>query len=145
GGSLASSHAARDRGAHDPAVGVEDRDTLALEGDDRHDRRPRLARRRPLAGAFGVAGGAGRRACGDGGGGARREGPRGRAAETRGPAAPERAAPSRNAMSCVPSDWSAGLYRGNLTRLRRWGQLANGAAVPANLDADYAFIAFKKV
>src|SRR5262245_52359395 len=30
-------------------------------------------------------------------------------------------------MSCVPSEWSAGCYRRNLTRLRRRCQLGNGA------------------
>src|SRR5262249_62387819 len=47
---------------------------------------------------------------------------------TRSPSAPWRAALQQKELSCVPSDWSAGLNRGNVTRLRRWCQLGKGAA-----------------
>ena len=66
---LASRGAGRDRRAQDPAVGVVERDLLALDRHDRHDRLAGLARRRRLDGWRGArlfrrgAGGQ-RRQCG---------------------------------------------------------------------------------
>ena len=47
---LASRGAGRDRRAQDPAVGIVERDLLALDRHDRHDRLAGLARRRRLGG-----------------------------------------------------------------------------------------------
>ena len=54
GGCLASLLAARHRRAQNPAFGVVDRDLLALQRHDRHDRNAGLARRNCLDGAFGM-------------------------------------------------------------------------------------------